>query len=173
MHPYQNLAKAWHHELTRAAAQSPLAVQTRRRASHRQHVAVVGATATDPTVERLPTHEGDGLAVRPAPAPSLLESSTVHKEGTMTHFRRIFAAVATLAGAMLAFAAEPAAFAARVPPPGGADNGAQAPVRVIAGGGMPGWQITLIALTATLVGAAVAVLLDRARVARRIHAHGA
>ena len=64
MHAHQNLAKARHHELTRAAAQSPLAVQTRRRASHRQHAAVVGATATDPTFECLLTHEGDGLASR-------------------------------------------------------------------------------------------------------------
>jgi hypothetical protein len=172
MHAHQNRAKARHHELTRAAAQSRLAVQTRRRASHHQHAVVVGATATDPTFECPLTHEGDGLAGRPASAPSLLESSTIHKEGAMTHFRRIFAAVATLAGIMLAFAAEPAAFATRLPPPGGGGNGAQAPMRVIAGGGMPGWQITLIALTAALVGAAVAVLLDRARVTRRIHAHG-
>ena len=90
----------------------------------------------------------------------------------MTHFRRIFAAVATLAGTMLALAAAPAAFATQVPPLSGVDNGAQAPARAIAGGGMPGWQITLIALTAALVGAALAVLLHRARVARSIHAHG-
>jgi hypothetical protein len=43
-------------------------------------------------------------------------------------------------------------------------------VRVIAEGGMPGWQIALIALAAALVAAAVAVLLDRARTARKIHA---
>jgi hypothetical protein len=35
----------------------------------------------------------------------------------MNHFRRIFAAAATLAGAVLALAAAPAAFAERVPPP--------------------------------------------------------
>jgi hypothetical protein len=35
---------------------------------------------------------------------------------------------------------------------------------------MPGWQIALIALAAALVGAAVAVLLDHARTARKIHA---
>ena len=34
-------------------------------------------------------------------------------------------------------------------------------------GGMPGWQITLIALGAALVAATVAVLLDRAHTARR------
>jgi hypothetical protein len=32
---------------------------------------------------------------------------------------------------------------------------------------MTGWQITLIAVAAAIVGAAVGVLLDRARAARR------
>jgi hypothetical protein len=90
----------------------------------------------------------------------------------MNHFRRIFAAVATLAGGVLAFAPAPAAFAMPVPP---RDEGSgiappPPPVRVIAEGGMPGWQIALIALAAALVAAAVAVLLDRARAARKIHA---
>ena len=35
---------------------------------------------------------------------------------------------------------------------------------------MPGWQITLIALTAALVAAAAAVLVDQVRAARKIHA---
>jgi hypothetical protein len=34
---------------------------------------------------------------------------------------------------------------------------------------MPGWQITLIAAGAALTGAALAVLLDRARAARKAH----
>ena len=34
---------------------------------------------------------------------------------------------------------------------------------------MPGWQITLIAVGAALAGAAVAMLLDRARAARKTH----
>jgi hypothetical protein len=38
---------------------------------------------------------------------------------------------------------------------------------VVSGGGMAGWQITLIAVGAALVAATVAVLLDRARAARR------
>ena len=89
----------------------------------------------------------------------------------MNHVRRIFAAVAPLAGAVLALAAASAAFAERVPPRGQGNGIAPPPpVRVIAEGGMPGWQITLIALTAALVAAAVAVLLDRARTARKIHA---
>ena len=44
------------------------------------------------------------------------------------------------------------------------------PVRVVAEGGISGWQITLIALAAALVAAAVAVLPDRARAARKIYA---
>jgi hypothetical protein len=90
----------------------------------------------------------------------------------MNHFRRLFAAAATLAGALLAFTAAPAAFAERVPPPGQGSGIAPPPppVRVIAEGGMPGWQIALIALAAALVAAVVAVLLDRARAARKIHA---
>jgi hypothetical protein len=88
----------------------------------------------------------------------------------MNHFRRIFAAVATLAGAVLAVAGAPAALAMRVPPPGGGIAPPPPPVRVIAEGGMPGWQIALIALAAALVAAVVAVLLDRARAAHKIHA---
>ena len=88
----------------------------------------------------------------------------------MNHLRRIFTAVATLAGAVLALAATPAAFAMQVPPPGEGSGIAPPPppVRVIAEGGMPGWQITLIALAAALVTAVTAVLLDRARASRKI-----
>jgi hypothetical protein len=41
------------------------------------------------------------------------------------------------------------------------------PVRTVVVGGMPGWQIALIAIGAALAAAAVAVLLDRARAGRR------
>jgi hypothetical protein len=40
-------------------------------------------------------------------------------------------------------------------------------VHTVVTGGMPGWQITLIAIGAALLAATVAVLLDRARAARR------
>jgi hypothetical protein len=95
----------------------------------------------------------------------------------MNHLHRLFAAAATLAsvvlaGAVLAMSAAPA-FAEQVPPPGEGSGIAPPPVRVIAEGGMPGWQITLIALAAALVAATVAVLLDRARTARKIHAPAA
>jgi hypothetical protein len=91
----------------------------------------------------------------------------------MTRIRRILTALATLAGALLAFtAASPAAFAVRVPPPGENAGPVQAPpqVQTIIVGGMPGWQIALIAAAAALATAAVAVFIDRAWAARRAHA---
>ena len=88
----------------------------------------------------------------------------------MNHLRRIIAAVITLTGAMLALATAPAAFAHPLPPPDCCVTGADAPVTVITGGGMPGWQITLIAVGAALAGAAMAVLLDRAWSARKARA---
>ena len=87
----------------------------------------------------------------------------------MNHHRRIFAAVITLVGAVLALAAAPAAFAKPLPPPDCCTSGQNTPVTVIAGG-MPGWQITLIAAGAALAGAALAILLDRTRAARKARA---
>ena len=108
------------------------------------------------------------------------------------YIRRFAATVAGLAGALLAFAAAaPAAFASGQPPPlpppirekhpplpsghvGGpvlGPNRAGYPlishVHTVVTGGMPGWQITLIAVGAALLAATVAVLLDRARAARQ------
>ena len=83
--------------------------------------------------------------------------------------RRSLAVLAGLAGALLASAAAASAAYAMVEPlPGGSDvSSAPAPVQVITAGGMPGWQIALIALGAVLVAAVTAVLLDRARLALR------
>jgi hypothetical protein len=81
--------------------------------------------------------------------------------------RRITGALAALATALLtATAAAPAAFALPVPPVGGGGTPLP-PVQTVVTGGMPGWQIALIAIGAAVVAAAVAVLLDRARAARR------
>jgi hypothetical protein len=89
----------------------------------------------------------------------------------ISHIRRT---LAVLAGALLATAgAAPAAFAMRLPPPGGFAGGSAQPVQVVTAGGMPGWQIALIALGAALFAAAAAVLLDRARAARRATAMAA
>jgi hypothetical protein len=48
--------------------------------------------------------------------------------------------------------------------------GAAPAVTTVLAGGMPGWQIALIAVGAALAAAAVAVLLDRARHGRRLPA---
>ena len=91
----------------------------------------------------------------------------------MKYVRRILAALATLAGALLAFtASSPAAFAIRVPPPGETSGPLPIPppVHTVIVGGMPGWQIILIAAGAALVTAALAVLLDHTRTARKAHA---
>jgi hypothetical protein len=96
------------------------------------------------------------------------------------HIRRLASVLAGLAGVLLASAAVPAAFAGTNPvpdPPGyvgdsyiGTTPVAPVPattIRVINTGGMPGWQIALIAIGASLLAAAVAVLLYRARATRR------
>ena len=87
----------------------------------------------------------------------------------MNHLRRILAAAITLAGTVLALATAPAAFAHPLPPADCCTSGAAAGVTLITGGGMPGWQITLIAVGAALAGAALAILLDRAWAARKAH----
>ena len=88
----------------------------------------------------------------------------------MNYIRRILAAAITLTGTLLALATAPAAFARPLPPPDCCATGADTPVTVITAGGMPGWQITLIAVGAALAGAALAILLDRAWTARKAHA---
>ena len=85
------------------------------------------------------------------------------------HIRRIAAVLASLAGTVLV--ATPA-FARLEPDPGAgyvapASVPAQIQYRTIVAGGMPGWQIALIAVGAALLAAAVAILADRARAARR------
>jgi hypothetical protein len=86
-----------------------------------------------------------------------------------TRLRRITAALAVVtAGLLAAAAAVPAASAAIIPVPDGPYRPAPAaPVPVIRAGGMPGWQITVIALAAALAAAAAAVFVDRARASRR------
>jgi hypothetical protein len=89
--------------------------------------------------------------------------------------RRLAGVLAAVTGGLLAAAAivPAAAFAMVIPPQGGSGGTTgvtplpATTVRVVATGGMAGWQITLIALGAALLAAAAAVLLDRARAGRR------
>src|SRR5690348_13166761 len=92
---------------------------------------------------------------------------------TLKRLRRFAAVLAGLAGALVAFGATPA-FAMREPPPGSGVitspvGATTTPVQVhtVVAGGMPGWQIALIAVVAALFAATVAVLADRSRSGRR------
>jgi len=111
------------------------------------------------------------------------------KEAVMNptqYLRRFVAALAALASALLAFAVTtPAAFASGQPPPLPPirekhppltpvhvhqpvhQAPVPAPAHSVIIGGMPGWQIALIAIGAALLAATVAVLVDRAWAARR------
>ena len=87
------------------------------------------------------------------------------------HIRRLIEVLAALAGALLGLGAlAPAAFAGPIMPPPHGDGGPAAgtgPVHTVIVGGMPGWQIALIAAGAAVLAAAVAVSVDRARSGRR------
>jgi hypothetical protein len=85
------------------------------------------------------------------------------------HVRRIAAVLGGLvASVLMALTETSAAFAYPVPPPGGPAGPVQPPrVHTIVAGGMPGWQITLIAIGAAILAAALAVTLDRARTTHR------
>ena len=94
-------------------------------------------------------------------------SPPVPKETAMNRINRYLGVVAALGGALVSLAATvPAAFAvpATFPPP---DPQTGPVTHTIVLGGMPGWQITLIAAGAALAAAVAAVLLDRAWTARR------
>jgi hypothetical protein len=101
----------------------------------------------------------------------------------ISRVRRLAAALAGLAAVLVAFAVStPAAFAKPlgiIPPPPGWNKHPplppghwtgpvyKIPVHTVVIGGMPGWQITLIAAGAALLAAVLAVLADRARATRR------
>jgi hypothetical protein len=69
--------------------------------------------------------------------------------------------LASAAFAVPSFARVPASGLPAVAPPGPVTS------TVAVAGGMPGWQIALIAVGAALLAAGAAVFLDRARAARR------
>jgi hypothetical protein len=94
----------------------------------------------------------------------------------MNRIQRIRRVAATFTGLALAWlglaAAAPAAFARLVPDPGAgyvapASVPVQVQYRTVVVGGMPGWQIALIAVGAALIAAALAVLAYRTLAAHR------
>jgi hypothetical protein len=92
----------------------------------------------------------------------------------MNHIHRIRRAIrflAALGSALLAVGVAAPAFAAGLRPPPGSPYSSPAPpvtrTHTVVVGGMPGWQIALIALSAAVLAAALAVILDRAWNSRR------
>ena len=86
------------------------------------------------------------------------------------HIRRALAVLAGLTAAVLALGATPAFATVPAPDPGAgyvAPASVPAQARTIVVGGMPGWQIALIAVGAALLAAELAVLADRVLAARR------
>ena len=82
--------------------------------------------------------------------------------------RRAAAILAGLTASLLAIStAAPAAFAYVLPPHPTGGTAGPPPVHTIVTGGMPGWQITLIAVAAVLLAAALAVTIYRTRAPRR------
>jgi len=88
---------------------------------------------------------------------------------TTHRIRHLISILAAGACALLAFAGTSPAQAetTSVPHYGPPASVAPAQVPTVIAGGMPGWQIALIALAAALCAATMAVVLDRARSARR------
>jgi hypothetical protein len=91
---------------------------------------------------------------------------------TIKSLSRLGVVLAGLAAVAVSFASAASASTAVIPVGGG--SGAPAPdagpvtvVHTVVVGGMPGWQITLIAVVAALATAFAAVLVERARMARR------
>ena len=95
------------------------------------------------------------------------------RRDTAARLRRLAVALAVLTCGALGWAgAVPAASASIIPVPGDGPYGPApaAPggtIPVITAGGMPGWQITLIAVAAALAAATAAVFLDRVRASHR------
>ena len=85
----------------------------------------------------------------------------------MNRIQRCLAVLAGLGGTLTVLAAAATAAFASVPAPGRIHQpvhqpAVPVPVRAAVSGGMPGWQITLVAATAALLAAALAVFADRA-----------
>ena len=90
---------------------------------------------------------------------------------TIKSLSRLGVVLASLAVVAVGFASGASASTAMIPGGGGGgsapDPGPVTVVHTVVVGGMPGWQITLIAVVAGLVTACAAVLVERTRIARR------
>ena len=94
---------------------------------------------------------------------------------TIRHIRRLTGILAACACACacacallaLAVASPAMAATASIPPYGHSVAPAPVPIHTVISGGMPAWQVTLIAAGAAILAAILAVTADRARAARR------
>jgi hypothetical protein len=91
-------------------------------------------------------------------------ATRLERKSIMNHLRRFLGLLAGSAFTLLTLTiTAPAALAVMPPPePGGTTVVPPPAVHTVVIGGMPGWQITLIAIAAALFAAAAAVFLDRA-----------
>ena len=97
----------------------------------------------------------------------------------MNHLRRTATVIAGLFLSVLAIvAATPAAFAIPLPDPGrqtayvsglGGSGSPAASRVVVSSSGMPGWEITLIAVAAAVVATLVTAFIARTRTGSRLH----
>jgi hypothetical protein len=96
--------------------------------------------------------------------------------GFIKGLSRLGAVLVSLGVVAMAFASHASAATATMSPDPGGTGGIAGPgtapvpatvVHTVVVGGMPGWQIALIAVAAALVAAAAAVLANRARGTRR------
>lgn len=164
---HQYLMQARHDDRLRTAAQHRLAAQARqaRAATPPRHPA---RSAAAPDAGMAPPGRRLCAAQRPAtPNPTFIKEIPVNR---IHRIRLLGSILAGLAAGLLALAAaSPAASAQVWPHPGRPAVPVQAPAQIhaIVTGGMAGWQIALIAVGAAVLAAATAVLLDRARTARR------
>jgi hypothetical protein len=113
------------------------------------------------------------------PSPQRIQSPATPRKATPrkagARLGRLAGVLATVTCGLLAAAAivPTAAFAMVIPQGGEGGTAGVTPLPattvhvVTTGGGMAGWQITIIALGAALLAAAAAVVFDRARAARR------
>ena len=91
---------------------------------------------------------------------------------TIKSLSRLGVVLASLAVVAVSLASGASASTTMIPLGGGGGGGAPdanpvTVVRTVVVGGMPGWQIALIAVMAALVTAFAAVLVERTRAARR------
>jgi len=91
---------------------------------------------------------------------------------TIKSLSRLGVVLASLAVVAVSLASSASASTTMIPVGGGSgapatDTGPVTVVHTVVVGGMPGWQIALIAVVAALVTAFAAVLAERTRMARR------